>query len=160
MDYFSPNRYTLNEHQTYGVEGDVKSAMRIYPKGGSQEPTWDQRWGRVGLRNETMIQLSENAKKEVQRLLEQQNKPGLFLRVGVKGGGCSGLTYDFKLDDQPKEYDRAFDFNGIKVVCDSKSLVYLDGMTIDHSSELVGGGFKFVNPNATGSCGCGTSFSV
>lgn len=107
-----------------------------------------------------MIQLSETAKKEVEKLLEQQKKPGLFLRIGVKGGGCSGLTYDFKLDDQAKEYDRAFEVGGIKIVCDSKSLVYLDGMMIDYSTELVGGGFKFVNPNATGSCGCGTSFSV
>lgn len=107
-----------------------------------------------------MIQLSENAKKEVEKLLQQQNKPGLFLRVGVRGGGCSGLTYDFKLDDQAKEYDRTFEVDGIKIVSDSKSLVYLDGMMIDYSSELVGGGFKFINPNATGSCGCGTSFSV
>jgi iron-sulfur cluster assembly protein len=107
-----------------------------------------------------MINLSDIAKQEVQRLMTQQNKTGVFLRVGVKGGGCSGLTYDFKLDDHKNEFDRVFDINGVKVVCDSKSFVYLDGMTIDYSSELVGGGFKFVNPNATGSCGCGTSFSV
>ena len=107
-----------------------------------------------------MIQLSESAQSQVKKLLGQQDKPGLFLRVGVKGGGCSGMTYDFKLDDQKNEFDRVFDLKGIKVVCDSKSFVYLDGMTIDYSADLVGGGFKFVNPNATGSCGCGTSFSV
>lgn len=107
-----------------------------------------------------MIQLSETAHGEVKRLLEQQSKPGMFLRVGVKGGGCSGLTYEVNFDDQMKEWDRVFELNGVKMVCDSKSLVYLDGMTVDYSRELVGGGFRFVNPNATGSCGCGTSFSV
>ena len=107
-----------------------------------------------------MIQLSETAIKEVKKLFEQQAKPGVFLRIGVKGGGCSGLTYDVKLDEKQEEFDRVFDVNGLKVVCDTKSLVYLDGMMIDYSTELVGGGFRFVNPNATGSCGCGTSFSV
>ena len=107
-----------------------------------------------------MITMSENAQSEVKRLFSQQNKPGLFLRVGVRGGGCSGLTYDVKLDDKLNEFDRAFEFNGVKLVCDSKSFVYLDNMMVDYSTDLVGGGFKFVNPNATGSCGCGTSFSV
>lgn len=107
-----------------------------------------------------MLQLSENARKEVERLLSQQPGPGYFLRVGVRGGGCSGLTYDVKFDNQSREHDRTFELENVKVVCDSKSLVYLDGMMIDYSTELVGGGFKFVNPNATGSCGCGTSFSV
>ena len=106
-----------------------------------------------------MIQLSENAKTEVQRLLGQQI-PGSFLRLAVKGGGCSGLSYDVKFDQKEQEFDRVFEINGVKVVCDSKSLVYLDGMTVDYSTELVGGGFRFVNPNASGSCGCGTSFSV
>ena len=106
-----------------------------------------------------MIQLSVVAKEQVKALLGTQ-KPGSFLRIGVKGGGCSGMTYDIKFDDKTDEWDRAFDFDGIKVVCDSKSFVYLDGMTIDYSTELVGGGFRFVNPNAAGSCGCGTSFSV
>ena len=107
-----------------------------------------------------MIQLSDTARKEVKKLLDQQNKPGLFLRVGVKGGGCSGMTYDVKLDDKQDEHDRLYDINGIKVVSDLKSLLYLDGMSIDFSTELVGGGFRFINPNAKGSCGCGTSFAV
>ena len=106
------------------------------------------------------IQLSENAKSAVQRLVAEQHKPGAFLRIGVKGGGCSGMTYDVKLDDQSNELDRVFDLSGVKVVCDSKSFIYLDGMTIDFSNELVGGGFRFVNPNASGTCGCGTSFAV
>ena len=107
-----------------------------------------------------MIGLSEIAKEEVKKLLGQQKEPGAFLRVSVKGGGCSGLTYDVKFDDKLDPFDRAFEIGGVKVVCDSKSFVYLDNMTIDFSTELVGGGFRFVNPNATGSCGCGTSFSV
>ena len=105
-----------------------------------------------------MINVSDNAKKEIQRLI--QGKPGSLLRIGVKGGGCSGLSYEVRLDSQVKEYDRLFESGGIRIVCDSKSLVYLDNMTIDFSDELVGGGFRFINPNASGSCGCGTSFSV
>ena len=107
-----------------------------------------------------MIQLTEKAQEEVRKLLAQQNKPGVFLRLGVRGGGCSGMTYDVKFDDQIGEWDRSFEVGGLKVVCDVKSLLYLDRMTVDYSTELVGGGFRFINPNATGSCGCGTSFSV
>jgi iron-sulfur cluster assembly protein len=107
-----------------------------------------------------MIQLSPIAKEEVKRLLTQQGKAGQFLRVSVKGGGCSGLTYDVQFDDKQNEFDRIFEQDNVKVVCDSKSLIYLEGMTVDFSRDLVGGGFRFVNPNATGSCGCGTSFSV
>lgn len=107
-----------------------------------------------------MIQLSENALKAVQKIRTDQNRPEAFLRVSVKGGGCSGLTYDVQLDDKKLELDRVFEFGPVKMVCDSKSLVYLDGMTVDYSNELVGGGFRFINPNASGTCGCGTSFAV
>ncbi len=107
-----------------------------------------------------MIKLSDVAKEEVKKLLEREAKPGVFLRVGVKGGGCSGLSYDVRIDDRQGENDRVFDEGGFKVVCDSKSLFYLDNMIVDYSKELVGGGFRFVNPNASGTCGCGTSFSV
>ena len=106
-----------------------------------------------------MINLSENARIELKRLINQR-KAGTFLRLAVKGGGCSGMTYDLKFDDTSAEHDRVFEVDGIKVVSDPKSLLYLAGMTIDFSSSLVGGGFKFMNPNATGSCGCGTSFTV
>jgi iron-sulfur cluster assembly protein len=108
-----------------------------------------------------MIQLSDNAKTQVKKLLAAEAKPEAFLRVGVRGGGCSGLTYDVKIDEKMGEFDRTFEYgDGVKVVCDTKSFVYLDNMIIDYSSELVGGGFRFVNPNASGTCGCGTSFSV
>ena len=107
-----------------------------------------------------MIGLSENAQKAVKRLAAEQGRPAAFLRVGVKGGGCSGMTYDVKLDETQNEHDRVFDIGGVKLVCDSKSFIYLDGMTVDFSNELVGGGFRFINPNASGTCGCGTSFAV
>ena len=107
-----------------------------------------------------MIQLSENALKAVQKIRADQKKPEAFLRVGIRGGGCSGLSYDVQLDDQKNDLDRVFEFGPVKVICDSKSLLYLDGMTVDYSNDLVGGGFRFVNPNATGTCGCGTSFAV
>ena len=107
-----------------------------------------------------MIQLSENASKAVQKIRQDQSKPKAFLRVGVKGGGCSGMTYEVQLDEKQNELDRVFEFGPVKIVCDSKSLIYLDGMTVDYSNELVGGGFRFVNPNASGTCGCGTSFAV
>jgi iron-sulfur cluster assembly protein len=105
-----------------------------------------------------MITLTNVATQEVKKLIG--DKPGTFLRLGVKGGGCSGLSYDVKLDEKKNEFDREYLVDGIKVVCDSKSLVYLDGMTVDFSTDLVGGGFRFINPNASGSCGCGTSFAV
>ena len=107
-----------------------------------------------------MIQLSESAQKAITRLQADQGKPGTLFRVSVKGGGCSGMTYDVKLDDTQEAQDRLYEIGGIKVVSDIKSLLYLDGMMIDFSTELVGGGFRFINPNAKGSCGCGTSFAV
>lgn len=109
-----------------------------------------------------MITLSEKAEKAIQKIRsEQEVKPDAFFRIGVKGGGCSGMTYDVKFDEAfDEKVDRAFEINGIKVVSDIKSLLYLDGMTIDYSTDLVGAGFRFVNPKASGTCGCGTSFNV
>ena len=107
-----------------------------------------------------MINLTEKAQEEVKRLLVTHGKPEAFLRAAVKAGGCSGFNYDATFDDKIGEHDRVFDNHGVKVVSDIKSLLYIDGMTIDFSGELVGGGFKFVNPKATGTCGCGTSFTV
>ena len=106
-----------------------------------------------------MINLTEAAKQHVRKLIADQ-KPDVFLRVGVKGGGCSGFSYDVKFDNQMNENDRAFEVDGLKVVCDIKSLLYLGGMQVDYSNDLLSGGFKFINPNATGTCGCGTSFTV
>lgn len=107
-----------------------------------------------------MIQLTENAIKEVKRLIAAQNNPELVLRVGVKGGGCSGLSYSLNLDSNVQKQDKVFEFDGVKVVCDMKSYLYLNGTVLDYTQDLLGGGFKFENPNAQSTCGCGTSFSA
>jgi iron-sulfur cluster assembly protein len=108
-----------------------------------------------------MITLTPSAAQEVKRLIEKEQKPNLALRVGVKGGGCSGFSYILSLDDAtPKQYDSTFEQDGIKLLVDAKSHLYLDGTTIDYKSSLMGGGFEFQNPLAKKSCGCGTSFSV
>ena len=108
-----------------------------------------------------MITLTPAATQHVKKLIEQEQKPNLGLRIGVKGGGCSGMTYVLSIDEaSPKPYDSVFEQDGIKVVIDAKSQLYLDGTTIDYKGNLMGGGFEFQNPLAKKSCGCGTSFST
>ena len=108
-----------------------------------------------------MVALTASAAQEAKRLIEKEQKPNLGLRVGIKGGGCSGMTYVMTLDDAtPKQDDHVFEHDGVKIIVDAKSYLYLDGTTLDFNSSLMGGGFEFKNPNSTGSCGCGTSFSV
>lgn len=107
-----------------------------------------------------MVVLTPVAAQEVKRLMEKEQKPNLGLRVGVKGGGCSGLSYIVALDDAtPKQYDTVFEQEGVKLLIDAKSHLYLDGTTIDYKTSMMGGGFEFVNPNAKKSCGCGSSFT-
>jgi iron-sulfur cluster assembly protein len=81
------------------------------------------------------------------------------LRLGVQGGGCSGLTYNIRFDSKPRERDRVFDYDGVRVFVDPKSFIYLNGMILDYQEGLMQQGFVFRNPNASKSCGCGTSFS-
>jgi iron-sulfur cluster assembly protein len=81
------------------------------------------------------------------------------LRIGVTGGGCSGLSYAIKFDTRPRERDRVYDFDGVRVFVDPKSFLYLHGMTLDYEETLMRQGFNFINPNSTRSCGCGSSFS-
>lgn len=107
-----------------------------------------------------MIQVTESAKKQALRLMEDEGKDGYFIRVGVEGGGCSGLMYQLTFDNEDREGDKAFEDNGIKVVVDKKSFLYLIGTTLDFSGGLNGKGFVFQNPNADRTCGCGESFSV
>ena len=83
-----------------------------------------------------------------------------FVRVGVKSGGCSGLSYDFKFDRKKIESDKVFEDNGVKIIVDTKSFLYLIGTTLDYSGGLNGSGFVFNNPNANRTCGCGESFSL
>src|SRR5438270_10743435 len=82
------------------------------------------------------------------------------LRLGVQGGGCSGLSYNIRFDTQPRERDRIFDYSGVRVFVDPKSFIYLHGMTLDYQETLMQQGFVFLNPNASKSCGCGTSFTA
>jgi len=108
-----------------------------------------------------MITLTPSALQEVKRLMEKEQKPNLALRVGVKGGGCSGFTYQMAVEEaNPKQYDTLLEQDGVKILVDAKSHLYLDGTSIDYKQGLVGGGFEFQNPLAKKSCGCGTSFSV
>jgi iron-sulfur cluster assembly protein len=108
-----------------------------------------------------LIQLTERATKEIRRILKEQNmSEGTALRVGVKGGGCSGFSYTLGFDDQISEIDQLSEVEGVKVVCDPKSFLYLNGTQIDFEDNLMGRGFKFGNPNAAKSCGCGESFAV
>lgn len=107
-----------------------------------------------------MITVTDTAKKQAIRLMEDDGKDGFFIRVGVQGGGCSGLMYQLTFDNQEQEGDKAFENNGVKVVVDKKSFLYLVGTTLDFSGGLNGKGFVFVNPNADRTCGCGESFSL
>ena len=106
-----------------------------------------------------MISVTPVAAEEVKRILEKQGKPDLGLRIGVKGGGCSGLSYALGFDSQ-REGDNVFEIQGLKVLVDPKSYLYLNNTALDFHDDLEGRGFKFVNPNAQKTCGCGESFSV
>lgn len=107
-----------------------------------------------------MIQLTEKAVSEIRKILEQENEPGLFLRIGVQGGGCSGLSYFLSLDKEMREQDKVLEEEGVKVVVDAKSAMYLEGTVLDYTDGLMGKGFVFNNPNAVRTCGCGSSFSM
>lgn len=110
-----------------------------------------------------MITLSDTAAKEIKSIIADQglSEGDTRLRVGVKGGGCSGFTYMLDLTEEPKaEMDEELECKGIKILCDMKSFLYLTGVEIDFKDEVMGRGFVFKNPNATSSCGCGSSFSA
>ncbi|HEY9816624.1 MAG: iron-sulfur cluster assembly accessory protein [Leptolyngbya sp. DLM2.Bin15] len=106
------------------------------------------------------IMISDAALAHVRALREQQGED-LCLRVGVRQGGCSGMSYtmDFESLENIQETDEVFDYDGFQVVCDPKSMLYLYGLMLDYNNALIGGGFQFTNPNASQTCGCGKSFS-
>src|ERR687891_24709 len=107
------------------------------------------------------LTLSETAIEQVKRLKEEQKLGDeVFLRMGVKGGGCSGMSYALEFDSEKGPHDKEFDIDGVKVVVDAKSYLYLNGTTLDYVQQGLTGGFTFVNPQAKSSCGCGTSFSA
>lgn len=106
------------------------------------------------------ITLTTRAAAELKQLMQQENRPGAALRVWVQGGGCSGLSYGMALDDEvPEEGDQTFEQEGVKILIDEGSLSYMVGSSIDYVDEGLGG-FKIDNPNATRSCGCGSSFQT
>lgn len=108
-----------------------------------------------------MIEVTDAARTEAQRLLNQSDLgDSAFIRVGVKGGGCSGLMYDLDFDNELKDSDKKMEHNGVTVVVDKKSWLYLVGTQLDFSGGLNGKGFQFINPNASRTCGCGESFAV
>jgi iron-sulfur cluster assembly protein len=111
--------------------------------------------------SETMIQISENASRQIRKLLEKQGMAGGGLRVSVKAGGCSGLSYVFAWEREPRAGDEVFGAgDGARVFVDPKSLKFLDGTTLDYDTALISKGFMLLNPNAKSTCGCGTSFAV
>jgi len=108
-----------------------------------------------------MISVSQEAKEHAINLIKQENHPAdSFIRVGVEGGGCSGLSYKLEFDTVMKEGDQQFEDKGIKIVVDRKSFLYLVGTELQYTGGLNGKGFVFNNPNASRTCGCGESFSV
>ena len=109
-----------------------------------------------------MIKVSDTAKKKITELMADEgfNPTTDFVRVGVKSGGCSGLSYDLTFDNKKEENDKVFEENNVKIIVDKKSFLYLVGTTLEYSGGLNGKGFVFNNPNANRTCGCGESFSL
>jgi iron-sulfur cluster assembly protein len=104
------------------------------------------------------IEMSEKAVEMARGQLEKRGTPGAALRIGLRGGGCSGFSYVMEFQDSPpRDKDHVFEFSGVRVFVDAKSLLMLHGTTIDYETSVMGHGFKFVNPNVKGACGCGAS---
>ena len=109
---------------------------------------------------EATLKVSPAAVQEVKRLIAVQGTAGAVVRVGVQGGGCSGLSYNLSFDTKVSEFDEVLEVDGVKFVVDAKSALFLKGTMLDYVTALMGGGLKFVNPNAKSTCGCGESFST
>jgi iron-sulfur cluster assembly protein len=110
--------------------------------------------------DKTSVRLTPKAIEMAKKALQKRNTPGAALRLGVRGGGCSGVSYGIEFSDKIRERDHVYDFDGLRVVVDPKSLLYLRGSVLDYEVQLMQHGFKFQNPNEKSSCGCGESFSV
>jgi iron-sulfur cluster assembly protein len=109
---------------------------------------------------EQKVQVTPKAVEKIRVAFAREGIQEGGLRLGVLGGGCSGLSYQFKFETKPRATDNVFDYDGVKVYIDPKSMVFLDGMTLDWKDSLIQSGFVFENPHAKRSCGCGTSFSA
>ena len=106
------------------------------------------------------IIVTEKAVKRLKAVMNSEGKKDHVLRMSVEGGGCSGMSYKMDFDMAQGDFDKVFETNGLKVVCDLKSWLYLKNITVDYSDDMLTGGFKIKNPNADRTCGCGTSFSA
>lgn len=109
-----------------------------------------------------MIKIADQAKNKIEQLLSEEGKSlaNHYVRVGVLSGGCSGLSYQLDFDSEQKDNDKMFEDNGVRILVDKKSFLYLVGTTLEYSGGLNGKGFVFNNPNANRTCGCGESFSL
>lgn len=114
----------------------------------------------TGNATDPLVNLTPSAIKEVKRLMADEGEDTMYLRLGVEAGGCSGLSYAMGLDTQKADGDREFEFDGVRTLVDARALLYMAGTTLDFAGGMMGGGFKFINPKAQRSCGCGSSFSV
>jgi len=144
------NMVTIESKPAEGISAAPPQAPA--PASGDAQPSHGAQGG---------LQVTDRA---VKRIRNAMAKEGVSpeeggLRLGVMGGGCSGLSYSIKFDTQPRERDRIYDFDGVRVFVDPKSFLYLHGMTLDYEETLMRQGFNFINPNSTRSCGCGSSFS-
>ena len=108
----------------------------------------------------SQIFVTEKAVKRLKAVMSSEGKDNHFVRMSVDSGGCSGMNYKMDFEDNQGDYDKIFEINGLNVVCDLKSWLYLKNITIDYSDDMLNGGFKIENPNAERTCGCGTSFSA
>jgi iron-sulfur cluster assembly protein len=108
----------------------------------------------------TMIEVTPKAVEKIRDAFQREGVSEGGLRLGVLGGGCSGLSYQFRFDRKPRPTDNVYSYDGVQIYVDPKSMVYLDGMTLDWKDSLIQSGFVFENPHAKRSCGCGTSFSA
>ncbi|WP_135078127.1 iron-sulfur cluster insertion protein ErpA [Terasakiella sp. SH-1] len=108
----------------------------------------------------SQVGLTENAAKQVEKLIASEGNPNLKLRIMITSGGCSGFSYNFSLDDQVKDDDQVFTFGEIDVLVDEASMPFVEGSELDYVTDLMGSSFQMKNPNATSECGCGSSFSV
>jgi iron-sulfur cluster assembly protein len=135
---------------------------QIVSIGSGQGPSAPQAGTAAGSAPPDGLQVTPGAVRRIRTILAKEEIPAEAggLRLGVKGGGCSGLSYAIAFDARPRETDRIFTFEDVRVFIDPKSFVYLNGMTLDYEETLMRQGFLFLNPNSARSCGCGTSFSV
>ena len=109
---------------------------------------------------EQVMEITPSAVSVIQKLLEERNIPDYALRVFVQGGGCSGMQYGMAFEETPQSYDTVISTDGVSVIVDPTSMMYLKGATVDFVDSLMGGGFRIENPNAVSSCGCGSSFKT